>query len=68
MEGAAQRATREMQLMRAGAWLTAALGRVKKMPDLEKFVGAPRDKRDEVRRWVEAWDKIAPHMAGNRKA
>jgi len=63
MEGAAEKAKSD----RAMIWWGAMMPLMKKPPDYEKFTGYVPDKREVLRRFVEAWDKVEAGLRRNRK-
>jgi hypothetical protein len=40
---------------------------MEKPPTLEKFSGFEPDKREQLRRWLAAWDKVDAGLRRNRK-
>jgi hypothetical protein len=53
---------------RASAFMTAALIRAQKLPDVEEWVSGKKNKEAEMRRWVEAWDKVDAALSRKKTA
>lgn len=54
MAGAAERMKRE----RALVWWGAMMPRLKDPPEFEAFTGYRPSRSDQIRRWVDAWDRV----------
>jgi len=39
-------------------WYTAMLPSLKEIPTLQEFTGRKPDKRAELLRWIDAWDRV----------
>jgi hypothetical protein len=61
MAGAAERGKRQKALV----WWGAMMPHLKEPPGFEAFTGYKPDRAEQIRRWVEAWDKIDRALARN---
>lgn len=66
MRGKAIASERSDIQTRASAFMTAALIRAQKLPDVKEWVSGKKDKETELRRWVDAWDKIDAALTANQ--
>jgi hypothetical protein len=62
MEGAAE----AWKSKRALVWWGAMMAHLKEPPDLEKFSGYRPDRREQLRRWVDAWDRVEAGLRRNK--
>lgn len=62
MDGAAER----FKAKRALVWWGAMMPNLKDPPSLEKFSGYVPDKREQLRRFVEAWDRVDAGLRRNK--
>jgi hypothetical protein len=63
MEGAQER----FKAARAMVWWGAMMPLMKEPPSYEKFTGYVPDKREQLRRWLAAWDRVDAGLRRSRK-
>lgn len=68
MRGKSIAAERTDVQIRASAFMTAALIRAQKLPDVEEWVSGKKNKAAELRRWVEAWDKVDAALSRKKRS
>lgn len=68
MRGKSLEAERLDVQARASAFMIAALIRAQKLPDVEEWVSGKKSKEAEMRRWVEAWNKVDAALSRKNRA
>lgn len=68
IQGARQRQRQEDALQRRLAWMTAALTRARKLPDLGAWSNPPATRAERQRQTIEAFREMSRMLATRRRA